>query len=193
PVATAAPVVVVQTTFEPAPVVTVAEVTVPAPVVADTVAVPAVTATTLDLTPYTAPTTVPVATTTPPPPAVLGGSLSANNITVVASGPRYDISGPVTLVMGDTVVSGTLEGRIGIDESLEGEALSQLTGDLTFTTSSGEVIELRLAGYAEGLADPLGYVISGAFRSSTSSTGLAVTGSFSGSFESAFLALALTP
>ena len=193
PVATAAPVVIVQTTFEPAPVVTVAEVTVPPSVVADTVAIPVVTATTLDLTPYTAPTTVPVATTMPPPPAVLGGSLSASGISVVASGPRYDISGPVTLTLGDTVVSGTIGGRIGIDESLEGETQSQLSGDLTFTTAAGEVIELRLSGYAEGAADPLGYVISGAFRSSPSSTGLAISGTFSGSFESVFLALTLAP
>jgi len=194
PVSTAAPVVVVQTTSEPAPIVTVAEVTVPPTVVADTVPVvaPVVTATTLDLTPYVAPTTVPVATT-PPPPAVLGGSLSANGISVVASGPRYDISGPVTLMLGDTAIDGTIGGRIGIDESLEGESQSQLSGDLTFTTAAGEVIELRLSGYAEGMASPLGYVISGAFRASPSATGLATSGTFSGSFESAFLALTLTP
>jgi len=129
----------------------------------------------------------------PPPPAVLGGLLSANSITVVASGPRYDISGPVTLALGDTVVSGTIDGRIGIDEPLEGESQSQLSGDLTFTTDAGEVIELRLSGYADGVASPLGYVISGSFRSSASSTGLVTAGSFSGSFESVFLALTLAP
>ena len=189
PVATDAPVVVVQTTLQPAPVVTVAEIAVSPPVVADTVVLPVVTATTLDLTPYT----VPVATTTPPPPAMFGGSLSASNISVVAAGPRYDISGPVTLALGDTIISGTIGGRIGIDESLAGETQRQLSGDLTFTTTAGEVIELRLSGYAEGVADPLGYVISGAFRASPSSTGLATSGTFSGSFESVFLALTLTP
>ncbi len=195
PVSIAAPVVVVQPTSQPVPTVT--EVTVPPTVVADTVVVPVVapvvTATTLDLTPYTAPTTVPVATTTPPPPAVLGGSLSANGISVVASGPRYDISGPVTLMLGDTAIDGTIGGRIGIDESLEGETQSQLTGDLTFTTAAGEVIELRLSGYAQGTASPLAYVISGAFRASPSATGLATSGTFNGSFESIFLALTLAP
>ena len=197
PVSLAAPVTVVQTMSEPAPIVT--DVTVPTTVAVDTVppvvtdaVPPVVTATTLDLTPYVAPTTVPVSTT-PPPPAVLGGSLSANGINVVASGPRYDISGPCTLMLAGTAIDGTIGGRIGIDESLEGESQSQLTGDLTFTTAAGEVIELRLSGYAEGMASPMGYVISGIFQVSPSSTGLATSGTFSGSFESIFLAITLAP
>ena len=186
PVPPSAP-VVVQTTAE-APTTLAAEV--PETFVADTVAV---TATTLDLTPYVAPTTATVATVVALPPAVSPGSLSATSISIVASGPRYDISGSVTLTVAGTAYTGTVEGRIGIDEALEGEAQSPLNGELTFTSNNGEVIELRLSGYAEGQANPLGYVISGAFRVSGGSTGLAASGTFSGSFELAFLAFALNP
>ena len=84
--------------------------------VADTVAV---TATTLDLTPYVAPTTATVATVVALPPAVSPGSLSATSISIVASGPRYDISGSVTLTVAGTAYTGTVEGRIGIDEAPE--------------------------------------------------------------------------
>lgn len=187
PVPPSAP-VVVQTTAE-APTTLAAEV--PATFVADTTV--AVTVTTLDLTPYVAPTVATVAPAATLPPAVSPGDLLTTSLTVTASGPRYDISGAVSFTVAGTVYTGTVEGRIGIDEALEGEARSPLNGELTFTSDTGEVIELLLSGYAEGQPDPLGYVVSGAFRASGGSTGLAASGTFSGSFELAFIALGFNP
>jgi len=181
--------VVVQTTAA-AEVLTTVAVEVPDTFVADTVAV---TATTLDLAPYVAPTVATVAPAATLAPAASPGVLSATSLTITVSGPRYDISGSTTLTVAGTAYTGTIEGRIGIDEALEGEAHSPLSGELTFTSNTGEVIELLLSGYAEGQPDPLGYVISGAFRASAGSTGLVAAGTFSGSFERAFLAFSLTP
>lgn len=189
PVATSAPVVVL-TTVE-APTTLAAEV--PATVAAEVADTVAVTVTTLDLTPYVAPTVATVAPAATLPPAVSPGDLLITSLTVTASGPRYDISGPVTFTVAGTVHTGTVEGRIGIDEALEGETQSPLSGELTFTSDTGEVIELLLSGYAEGQPDPLGYVVSGAFRASGGSTGLAAAGTFSGSFELAFIALDFNP
>ena len=190
PVATSAP-VVVQTTAEAS---TTAADEVPDTFVAEvTETTVAVTATTLDLTPYVAPTVATVAPAATLPPQVSPGDLLTTSLTVTVSGPRYDISGPVAFTVAGTVYTGTVEGRIGIDEALEGETLSPLSGELTFTSDTGEVIELLLSGYAEGQPDPLGYVVSGAFRASGGSTGLATAGTFSGSFEHAFIALDFNP
>ena len=190
PVATSAP-VVVQTTAEAS---TTAADEVPDTFVAEvTETTVAVTATTLDLTPYVAPTVATVAPAATLPPQVSPGDLLTTSLAVTASGPRYDISAQVTFTVAGTVYTGTVEGRIGIDEALEGEPLSPLSGELTFTSDTGEVIELLLSGYAEGQPDPLGYVVSGAFRASGGSTGLAASGTFSGSFEHAFIALDFNP
>ena len=190
PVATSAP-VVVQTTAEAS---TTAADEVPDTFVAEvTETTVAVTATTLDLTPYVAPTVATVAPAATLPPQVSPGDLLTTSLAVTASGPRYDISAQVTFTVAGTVYTGTVEGRIGIDEALEGETLSPLSGELTFTSDTGEVIELLLSGYAEGQPDPLGYVVSGAFRASGGSTGLATAGTFSGSFEHAFIALDFNP
>ncbi len=149
PVATSAP-VVVQTTAE-APTTLAAEVP-DTFVVATTVAV---TATTLDLTPYVLPTVATVATVAPAatlPAPVSPGDLLTTSLTVTASGPRYDISGSATLTVGGTVYTGTIEGRIGIDEALEGEAQSPLSGELSFTSDTGEVIELAPVRLCRGSA-----------------------------------------
>jgi RNA polymerase sigma-70 factor (ECF subfamily) len=162
-----------------------------APVV-DATAAPtvAVTPTTLDLTPYVAPTTAaPVAVL--PPVGVYGGSLSATALNVAASGLRYDLSGPVTLVVNGVAISGSLSGRIGVDEAAAGDSQLRLSGEITVNTAGGESIELRLVGYGSGSTDPLSLVLSGAFRASANSAGLAPSGSFSGSVESAFLTLTL--
>lgn len=98
------------------------------------------------------------ATATPAPvaevPVVLStGALSASGITVTQSGPRVDLSGPVTLTVGGTSYSGTLTGRLGLAPAADPAAERRFDGTLTIDVD-GSRLEIRLQGFALPLDPP---------------------------------------
>ena len=112
-----------------------------------------------------------------------GGTLAVAGITVVTSGPRSDLSGPATLTIGDTTLSGDLKGRISLGAA-DSSGRQRLDGTLTLTTTEGKV-EVRLTGFATQTADSPGtYTLSGLFRASGSDV-LLTSGSMRGSLGSA--------
>lgn len=184
-------------TAEPAPVATVAPTVAPTvpPTVAPTTpvtaapTVPPTTAPPVTAPPTTVPPTAPPTTSAP---AVLGGSVSGPSISVTAAGPRFDLSGPVSFAIGDTVVTATLSGRLGVNATVDRNGRQRLDGQVTATLGSGS-IDLRLAGFATATADPSTFTLVGRFSASGATAGLVTSGSFSGTLTAGSLSLSLTP
>jgi RNA polymerase sigma-70 factor (ECF subfamily) len=139
--------------------------------------------------PTTAPPTAPPTTL---PPAVLGGSVSAPSISVTSAGPRFDLSGPVSLTIGDAVVTGSLSGRLGVNATVDRNGRQRLDGQVTASFGAGS-IDLRLAGFATATADPTTFTLVGRFSASGDTAGLVTSGSFSGTLTAGSLSLSLTP
>lgn len=210
PAAEPVPVVVAPAPEAPAPVSEpVAPVVVPAPAEASPAApapvaapVPTTVPVVSDATPspadaVDAPTVVeaPVETTVPaiPEEARTGGVLQVGALTVAASGPRIDVTGPVTLQVGGENVAGTLVGRLRLAGSVDEEGRERLDGAFTVTLSDGRGIDLRLAGFASASPEGADRPVNGLFRAASDTVALATAGSFSGSLGAASLALTLAP
>ena len=95
-------------------------------------------------TPGGAPANAPAA---PAAPVLSGGQLSVGALTVAANGPRYDVSGPVVLVVGGVEYRGSLSGRLGIAADPDPAATRRLDGTVTLTVD-GARVEIRLQGSA---------------------------------------------
>lgn len=113
-------------------------------------------------------------------PDLDGGSLSVDSLTLTASGPRFDLAGTASIVLGDATLSGNLTGRISLMTDPAPDGRQRIDGVLTLTTADGPV-EIRLAGYATATDGT--YAMSGVFRATTDLP-LVDSGSFSGSFGS---------
>jgi RNA polymerase sigma-70 factor (ECF subfamily) len=111
----------------------------------------------------------------------VGGDMSASGLTVSPSGPRLDLSGPATLSVAGTSVSGTLTGRANIAADVDASDRHRFDAVLTLDTADGPV-QIRLIGYAVAQSDDT-YAVTGAFRASAGDLGLADTGSFTGSLS----------
>jgi RNA polymerase sigma-70 factor (ECF subfamily) len=151
--------------------------------------VPPTTAPPVTVPPTTVPPTSPPTTTAP---AVLGGSVSGPSISVTAAGPRFDLSGPVSFAIGDTVVTATLSGRLGVNTTIDRNGRQRLDGQVTASFGS-DSIDLRLAGFATATADPSTFTLVGRFSASGGTAGLVTSGSFSGTLTAGSLSLSLTP
>ncbi len=216
-VESAAPVAVPPPVVEAAPVVPVAA-PVPAPAEPDVAPQPAEAAPT-PVSPVAAPapTTVPVASdATPAPadavdaPAVVetpvettvpaipeeartGGVLQVGALAVAASGPRVDVTGPVSLQVGDENVAGTLVGRLRLAGSVDEEGRERLDGAFTVTLADGRGIDLRLAGFASASPDGADRAVTGLFRAASDTVALSTAGAFSGVLGASSMALTLAP
>jgi len=159
-----------------------------APTVPPTTA-PPVTAPPVTAPPTTVPPTAPPTTTAP---AVLGGSVSGPSLSVTAAGPRFDLSGPVSFTIGDSVVTATLSGRLGVNATIDRNGRQRLDGQVTASFGS-DSIDLRLAGFATATADPSTFTLVGRFSASGGTAGLVTSGSVSGTLTAGSLSLILTP
>lgn len=91
----------------------------------------------------------------PPPPApAVSGELKAGSLTVTEAGPRVELSGPLSLAIGDRTITGTLAGKVLIGEAdqKDPEAPRQVEGSLQLTFEDGNTAELRFAGTAVAYA-----------------------------------------
>jgi RNA polymerase sigma factor (sigma-70 family) len=143
------------------------------------------------------PTTLPP-TTVPPTtlPPLTGGSLQAT-VSASPSGPRLDLSGPVSLTAGGATSSGSLSGRIGVGDP-DPAGLRRIDGFVTLSLGTG-TLELRLAGHATSAettapaVPPTTLTMSGVYRASGATGQLVTSGSFSGSLSGGALTLSLAP
>ena len=111
-----------------------------------------------------------------------GGSLTVTAVSVTTSGPRSDLSGAVSLVMGSSTITGDLSGRLSLAAADEA-GRQRLDGVLTITSGSGR-IEIRVTGFATPRAgSPAVLDLTGLFRSSGSDA-LLTSGSMRGSLGS---------
>lgn len=162
----------------------------PVPGAATTVPTVSEIATTLPATTLPPTTTSPPTTTLPP---LAGGSLQAS-VSVVPSGPRLDLAGPVTITSA-TTSPGSLTGRIGVGDP-DPSGARRIDGTLTVQLDGG-TIDLRLAGYGTS-GDPvepgtvaLPMVMSGQYRASGDIGRLAPSGSFSATLSNDALSIDL--
>ncbi len=111
-----------------------------------------------------------------------GGSLTAPAVSVTTSGPRSDLSGAVSLVMGSSTITGDLSGRLSLAAADEA-GRQRLDGVLAITSGSGR-IEIRVTGFATPRAgSPAVLDLTGLFRSSGNDA-LLTSGSMRGSLGS---------
>lgn len=94
-----------------------------------------------------APSNAPAAPPAPAAPVLTGGQLSVGALSVVANGPRFDVSGPVVLTVGGVEYRGSLSGRLGIAADPNPSATRRLDGTLTLNVD-GRRVEIRLQGSA---------------------------------------------
>jgi len=136
-----------------------------------------------------------VETTVPaiPEEARTGGVLQVGALGVVASGPRLDVTGAVTLQVGAESVSGALEGRLRLAGSADAEGRERLDGAFSVVLSDGRQIELRLAGFATSAPGASDRPISGLFRAASDTVALSTSGGFTGALGATALALTLAP
>lgn len=136
-----------------------------------------------------------VETTVPaiPEEARTGGVLQVGALVVVASGPRLDVTGAVTLQVGAESVSGVLEGRLRLAGSTDAEGRERLDGAFSVVLSDGRQIELRLAGFATSAPGATDRPISGLFRAASDTVALSTSGGFTGALGATALALTLAP
>lgn len=137
--------------------------------------------------PTTTPTTTIAAVEVLPP--LTGGSLQAS-VTVTPTGPRLDLAGPVTLTV-TGASSGTLSGRIGIDEP-DPNGLRRIDGSITLVLDTG-TIDLRVAGHATTADEStLPLTLTGQYRATGDTGQLAPSGSFSGTLSDGGLTITLS-
>lgn len=139
--------------------------------------------------------TAPVETTVPaiPESERTGGVLQVGALTAVASGPRIDVAGPVSLQVGSESVAGSLAGRLRLAGSADEQGRERFDGAFTVTLADGRLIDLRLAGFAAVAADSTDRPVTGLFRVASDTVALSTSGSFSGVLGDASLALTLAP
>lgn len=135
----------------------------------------------------------PVETTVPaiPEEARTGGVLQVGALTATATGPRVDVTGPVSLQVGAENVSGTLTGRLRLAGNPDASGRDRLDGAFSITLSDGRLIDLRLAGFAASAAPSSDQAVSGVFRVASDTVALSTSGSFSGTLGATSLALTL--
>lgn len=97
----------------------------------------------------------PPPSSTPPPPAeepapapAPTGALSAGSLTVTEAGPRLEVAGPISLVVGDTTRSGQLSGKllVGDADPKDPSAPRAIEGTLLLTFADGTTADLRFRG-----------------------------------------------
>ena len=136
----------------------------------------------------------PVETTVPaiPDEVRTGGVLQVGALAATASGPRIDVTGPVTLDVGDEMVVGSLEGRLRLAGGLDEAGRERLEGGFTVTLDDGRSIDLRLAGFAAVAAESGERSLAGVFRAASDTVALVTAGAFTGALGTGSLALTLT-
>jgi RNA polymerase sigma-70 factor (ECF subfamily) len=112
----------------------------------------------------------------PAPVVRTGGTLAVAALTTATSGPRLDVTGAVTLTVGDAMVTGSLNGRLSLGTADE-SGRQRIDGTLTLSTDDGR-IDIRVTGYATARDDGA-LTLSGLFRSSGTDT-LLTSGSMRG-------------
>ncbi|MBK5224291.1 MAG: sigma-70 family RNA polymerase sigma factor [Acidimicrobiia bacterium] len=160
------------------------------------------------VTPLPAPTPTPTApsdVTEPVPPSVVvpapvartGGTLNGSDIGFTPAGPRLDLAGALQLSVGGAVHAGDLAGRLDLTAGSGSEA-QRIAGNLTVTLADGQVVALRLNGFAtpvavDGDAESTAFTVTGQFRA-TSGEAIALLegGRFEGAFDTASGNLQLT-
>lgn len=126
----------------------------------------------------------------PAPAERVAGDLTVSGLVLTAAGPRFDLSGDTTLVLGDRTVTGATTGRLTFTDQ---DGVRRYTIDLVATMADGAVVDLRLqlqgrpaAGQADRpLADVTVFDLAGMFRASsdTSEVNLLESGQVSGSLD----------
>jgi RNA polymerase sigma-70 factor (ECF subfamily) len=130
-----------------------------------------------------------------------GIGLHVENLSVATAGPgRYDLSGGLELVFQDgSVVEATLRdvSRIAIEVDADPDDRRRVDGLLVLSFSTGEELELRLAGFALGSEADIR--LAGLFRSVGDTNWVPERGSFNGTMvvmpdsSTSVLAFTLTP
>jgi len=130
-----------------------------------------------------------------------GIGLNVESLAVATAGPgRYDLSGELELVLKDgSAFDATLRdvSRIAIAVEADSDARRRVDGLLVISFSTGEELELRLAGFAVG--DETDIRLAGLFRSVGDSNRVPEQGSFNGTMvvvpdsSTGVLAFTLTP
>ncbi|MFM8528389.1 MAG: hypothetical protein ACKOD2_01700, partial [Ilumatobacteraceae bacterium] len=120
-------------------------------------------------------------TAAPEAPASSGSnvSISTESLTVIASGPRFDVSGRANITADGRSYEGQLSGRLNAAADTDSQGRQRFDGTLTLVTDEGTV-SVVLAGYATANADS--FTLAGRYRVSGAAVGLEGSGSFSGSF-----------
>ena len=153
---------------------------------------------------FAAPTSLPAASVATTVVSITrsGGQLSIAVLTSTPSGPRLDLTGSGSLVVGGTSYTGSMTGRTAVSGSPDSRGRQRLEASFVFVTADGPV-EIRIAGFATAppapasgdvgsTASPTAFAINGVFKAVSDKVPLALTGTASGTLGTG-LSLVLSP
>jgi RNA polymerase sigma-70 factor, ECF subfamily len=89
----------------------------------------------------------------PAPLVRSGGTATFSELTLTAAGPRLDLVGKASVVVGDRTFDGTVAGRLSHTDQVD---VRRYTATLVVTLADGSVIDLRLQLQGRAVADQAG-------------------------------------